>query len=373
MEDLWRAANAIIASARQKLGDEIALIVHTGSRLRGTHSAYSDLDLYYVPATKAEAHCTVLYAGTPIDFFPIPWRRLEQWANYEQPLTALLTDVQLLYVRSPDDRARFAELQARIATLQLPEHRLLMVKKAITLFKQSGYRYFLLAVECKPADTFAWKREAWKIVEMVLHALAVMNQTYYHSDCGKNLHEVLALPKRPAQLAELMAVIVNAADYEEVKRAIQTLLQQTKQVLAAEHQALTPLTPFAEQFRAYYPEIREQCNKILAACEAQHAQRALSALLQIQNEVADFLSRTADGQSAAELGAYHDYQATYLALGLPDLLPYVTAQDFVGLQQAVATFDHQIQAIITQHGVALNSIATPDELDKLADFWQMDS
>lgn len=373
MDDLWRAANAIIASARQKLGDEIALIVHTGSRLRGTHSAYSDLDLYYVPATEATAHCTILYTGTPIDFFPVSWHRLEQWANYEQPLTALLTDVQLLYVRSPADRARFEQLQARIATLQLPEQRLFMVNKAIALFKQSGYRYFLLDVECNPADTFAWKREAWKIVETVLHALAVMNQTFYHSDCSKNLHEVLALPKRPAQLAEIMAVIVNAADYGQVKRAIQILLQQTKQILVAEHQTLTPRSSFAEQFRAYYPEIREQYNKILAACEEQNAQRALSALLQIQNEVADFLSRTTDGQSATELGAYHDYHATYQALGLPDLLPYVTAQDFVGLRQAVETFDHQIQAIITQHGVALNSIATPDELGKIEDFWQMES
>lgn len=370
MDDLWRAANAIIASAQQKLGDEIALIVYTGSRLRGTHSAYSDLDLYYVPATAAEAHCTILYAGTPIDFYPVAWDRLEQWANYEQPLTALLTDVQLLYVRSPADRARFAQLQARVAALQLPEQRLFMVKKAIALFKQTGYRYFLLDVECTAADTFAWKREAWKIVEMVLHALAVLNQTFYHSDCGKNLAEVLALPKRPPQIAELLAMVVNATAYAQVKSAIQRLLQQTKQLLAAEHQALVTLTPFAEQFRAYYPEIREQINKILAACEMQNAQRALSAIVQIQNEVADFLSRTTDGQSAADLGTYRDYHAAYQALDLPDLLPYVHAQDFNGLRQAAATFDHKIQAILTQHGVALNSIATPEALDKLAEFWQ---
>lgn len=137
-----------------------------------------------------------------------------------------------------------------------------------------------------------------------------------------------------------------------------------------EHQALVPLTPFTEQFRAYYPEIREQVNKIMAACEGQHAQRARSALLQIQNEVADFLSRTADGQSAAVLGAYRDYHATYQALGLPDLLPYVHAQDFMGLRQAVETFDHKIQAILTQHGVALNRIATPEALGKLEEFWQ---
>lgn len=33
MTDVWLAAHAIIASAKQKLGDEIALIVHTGPRL----------------------------------------------------------------------------------------------------------------------------------------------------------------------------------------------------------------------------------------------------------------------------------------------------------------------------------------------------
>lgn len=370
MTDVWLAAHAIIASAKQKLGDEIALIVHTGSRLRGTHSAYSDLDLYYVPAADTAAHCTVLYAGTPIDFFPLSWSRLAGFANYEQPLTSLIADAQVLYARSPADLARFEQLQARIAELQLPEQRLLMVNKAIALFKQTGYHYYLLDVECPADATFAWKREAWKLVEIVLHALAVLNQTFYHSACGKNLAEVLALPKRPAQIAELIETIVQATDYAAVKAAIRTLLHETKQLLAAEHQALVTPTPFAEQFCAYYPEIREQFNKIWAACARQDALRALAAIVQIQNEVADFLSRTADGRSAAELGTYHDYSAAYQALGLPDLLPYLNIQDFAGLRQATEVFDAQIQALLTHQGVALNTLSTPDELAKLDTYWQ---
>lgn len=370
MTDIWLAANAIIASAHQQLGDKIALIVHTGSRLRGTHTAYSDLDLYYVPSVETAAHCTVLYAGTPIDFFPISWARLERFANYDQPLTSLIADAQVIYARSAADLARFEQLQTRIAELQLPAQRLLMVNKAIALFKQTGYHYYLLDVECAADATFAWQREAWEIVKLSLQALAVMNQTFYHTDCGKNLAEVLALPKRPAQIAELLESIVQSTDYTTVKGAVQTLLHETKQLLAAEHQALVTPAPFAEQFNAYYPEIREQVNKILAACTRQDPQRALAAILQIQNEVADFLSRSTDGRSTAEVGSYSDYSTAYQALGLPDLLAYLHLQDYPGLCHAAETFDAQIQALLTHHGVALNTIATPDELLTLDTYWQ---
>lgn len=370
MTDVWLAANAIIASAHEQLGDKIALIVHTGSRLRGTHSAYSDLDLYYVPSVETAAHCTVLYGGTPIDCFPLSWSRLERFANYEQPLTSLVADAQILYARSPADQARFQQLQERIVELQSPAQRLLMVNKAIALFKQTGYPYVLLDIECPIEATFAWKREAWKIVELVLQALAVLNQTFYHTDCGKNLAEVLALPKRPAEIADLLAKIVQSNDYATVKATVRTLLHETKQLLAAEHQMLVTPTPFAEQFNAYYPEIREQINKIWAACAYQDPQRALAAVLQLQNEVADFLSRTADGESAAEVGSYSDYSAAYQALGLPDLLSYLNAQDFHGLRHAAEIFDAQLQVLLTRHGVALNTLATSEDLTKLDTYWQ---
>ncbi|MEZ4737109.1 MAG: hypothetical protein R3E79_59275 [Caldilineaceae bacterium] len=251
MFDIWEAGHAVLESAKQQLGDEIALIIYTGSRFKGTHSPYSDLDLYYVPRTHAEAHCTLLFDQTPLDLFPVNWSRLESWANYEQPNTSAIVDATVLYAHSAADRARLEELKARIQELQQPEQRPLMVEKAIRLFKQTGYHYFLLDVECTAADPFACKREAWKIVEIVLHALAVMNQTFYHSDCGKNLAEVLALPKRPPDIERLLAVIVESADYVAVKAAVRTLLHQTKAFLADEHQALTALTPLAEQFRAY--------------------------------------------------------------------------------------------------------------------------
>lgn len=369
MDAIFAIGDVLVEDAKRRLGDQIALIVYTGSRIKGTGSAYSDLDLYYVPRTGIGAHCTLLYGQTPFDLFPISWHGLEGRANYDHPHTSVLVDAKVVYAGSAAELTRFTALQDRIFALQLPENRRLMVEKAIGIFQGVGYGYFLFDAACAPTDLFAWKREAWKMVETTLYALAVMNQTFYHSDCGKNLAEVLALPQQPPALCETLAVIVESTNYATVKSALCALLHQTKALLTRELQAQQPLVPFAEQFRAYYPELREQINKIVAACELQHAQRALAAVVQIQNEVADLLSRTVDGQSAAGLHAYSDYSMAYQQLALPDLIGYIGQRDFVGLRQAAEALDHKMRVLLTHHNVALNIISTPAELADLAAIW----
>jgi predicted nucleotidyltransferase len=369
MIDLFDVARIIANDAQQRLRDEIALIVYTGSRIKGTHSPNSDLDLYYVPRTQSEAHCTLLYGQFPIDFFPVAWDRLERWANYEEPHTSLIVDSYIAYARSDEDRARFEQLKARIFELQQPQHRSRMIHKAIDLFKRTGYHYFLLDANCAQAELFSFKREAWKIVEIVLHALAVMNQTFYHDDCGKNLAEVLALPQKPARIEEILTAIIQSVDYETVKADIRTLLIEIRDLLNAQQREIGAITPFAEQFHAYYPEIREQLNKIETACDLKNNQRALSAIVQIQNEVADSLARSVDGKSSSGLNPYAAYNASYEAAGLPDLMRYIPSQDFDGLRKAIDDFDRKIQALLTQNNVPLNHLAAEEELDNLDSIW----
>jgi predicted nucleotidyltransferase len=369
MTDLFDVARIIADDARQRLGDEIALIVYTGSRIKGTHSPNSDLDLYYVPCTQSEAHCTLLYGQLPIDFFPIPWDRLERWANYEEPHASLIVDSQIAYARSDEDRARFEQLKARIFELQQPQHRPLMIRKAIDLFKGVGYHYFLLDAECAQTGLFSFKREAWQIVEIALHALAVMNQTFYRTDCSKNRAEVLALPHRPAQIEEILSTIVESANYETVKTNVRRLLIETKDLLDTQLREISEIIPFAHQFRAYYPEIREQLNKIETACDLCNSQRAFSAIVQIQNEIAAILSQTVDGRSSSDLQPYAAYSAAYEAADLPNLIEFIAPGDFDGLRMAVAGFDRKIRKLLAQNNVPLNRITSTDELNNLDSIW----
>jgi predicted nucleotidyltransferase len=369
MTDLFDVARIIADDARQRLGDEIALIVYTGSRVKGAHSPNSDLDLYYVPRTQAEAHCTLLYGQFPIDLFPIPWSRLERWANYEDPHTSMIVDSQIAYARSDEDRARFEQLKARIFELQQPQHRAAMIQKAIEIFKGVGYHYFLFDAGATQSDLFSFKREAWKSVEIVLHALAVMNQTFYHVDCGKNLAEVLALPQKPAKIKEILTTIVESADYETVRANVRKLLVETRDLLDAQLREVSENTPFADLFRAYYPEIREQLNKIETACDLRNSQRALSAIVQIQNEVADSLSRSVDGKSSSGLNPYAAYSPAYETAGLPNLIEFIAPRDFGGLRTAVAEFDREIQRLLARNNVPLNRITAEDELKNLDPIW----
>jgi predicted nucleotidyltransferase len=369
MTDLFDVAKAMTDDAKQKLGDEIALIVYTGSRIKGTHSPNSDLDLYYVPRTQRGAHCTLLYGQFPIDLFAIPWSRLERWAEYEEPLTSMIVDSQVVYAGSSEEQARFEGLKARVIELQQPQHRSAMIHKAVEIFKGVGYHYFLLDADCTQTDLFSFKREAWKIVEIVLHALAVMNQTFYRADCGKNLAEVLALPRKPDQIEEILASIVESADYETVKAQIRTLLLESQDLLDAQLREVSEITPLADAFRAYYPEIREQLNKIETACDLRNSQRALSAVVQIQNEVAAVLSQTVDGRSSSGLQPYVAYSAAYEAADLPNLIEFIALRDFDGLRTAVAEFDRKIQALLAHNNVSLNRITSEDELNNLDLIW----
>lgn len=62
-----------------------------------------------------------------------------------------------------------------------------------------------------------------------------------------------------------------------------------------------------------------------------------------------------------------EYEQDLVALGFPDLLPYVVAGDFAGLYQQCQAFDQCLQQFLTEHSIALNAFVTLDELQQYLD------
>jgi len=75
-DDVFDVVDSIVSKAIAKLGSDVAIVAFTGSRVSGTHTPESDLNMFYVPAQDIHVHYTIEYSDVLFDLFPISWRRL---------------------------------------------------------------------------------------------------------------------------------------------------------------------------------------------------------------------------------------------------------------------------------------------------------
>ncbi len=251
-DDVFDVADSIVSKAIEELGSGVAIVALTGPRVRGTHTPESDLDMFYVPAQDIHASYTIVYRDILFDLFPLSWKRLEAWANYDDPRTSALVDSRVVYHRSSEDLQRFEELKATVARLQRPEHSVTMLEKASRILLDAASRLAVLDTHAEPTLT-ATRSEAVKTLDTMLHCLAVANQTYFSTGFGRNLEEVLALPVRPADIEKQISAIVESQNGETIIKGASSLLGSIRALL------------LSELFTAYYPELKGGLSKLYSA------------------------------------------------------------------------------------------------------------
>jgi hypothetical protein len=358
--DIARITDVLKNALLRELGDEVELIFCYGSYLKGTAHKYSDLDISYVPARESTwKSITVLVDDTMIDLYPIHWSRLERMAQFDDQSCTVLLENQLVYQRSEEVAQRFRALPEKLRALQEPDALPAMLEKAQQIFQKTGYSHYLLCEQAAKNHQLSCLHHARQILQAVLHSLTVCNQACIDT---RKMDQVLALPRLPVGFADAVTSITTSCDVEVLLSASETLLRATRDLLLSEQRRVQRSeATFAAVFDSAYPELKGDLQHLVLACERRDMFNFN--LMSIYHELMIHIARAFTGVEYSSFNSLAEYEQDLVALGFPDLLSYVLAEDFAGLQQQCEAFDQHLKTFLCERSVALNSFATLDELE----------
>ncbi len=359
--DIPRTIDVLQTSILRELGDEVELIFRYGSQLKGATHAYSDLDISYVPAHESTWNSiTVLVDGVMIDFYPIHWSRLEQMANFDDISGTVLLENQIVYQRDEDVASRFQALPVRLRSLMQTEARPAMLRKAIGIFQNTGYPYYLLRQQAANSHLLSCLHHARQILRIVVHSLVVCNQMCIDS---RKLAQVLALPKLPAGFGGMVDRVTKAVTPNETLSACEDLLNTTRALLLDEQrQVLCHEMTFPDVFDSGYPELKGTLQHLMLACERRDLYNFN--LMELYHELMFHMTLALTGVEYSAFNSLAEYEQDLVALGFPDLLPYVVAGDLDGLHEQCKAFDQHMQKFLTERSVPLNVFGSVDALER---------
>lgn len=342
------------------LGEEVEVVVRFGSRLKGRTHSYSDVDVLFVPAHEATWHAiTVLVDDTLCDLFPFSWPTLERLAAFDDVRGNLLLDAEVVYARSEAASERFRTLAEDLRRLTEPAARPAMLVKAGSILARAGDSLLLLRDEAARGRMLPSARQARRVLDVVLHCLAVLNQAPVDT---RRLPEVLALPRLPDGLEASVAALRSGREPAALVAASEELVRATRALLLAEQRTVRRCpTGYHGAFAGAYPELRGDIQHVLLACD----RGEVSALdvVSLLHEVMVGIARAETGVEYGDTNAMSDYWVDLDALGFPDLVAPAVAGDHVELRRRAMAFDDRLRAFLLERGVDLASYASIDELE----------
>lgn len=359
--DLQHVSQVLKTALLRELGDEVDLIFRYGSCLKGNMHRYSDLDISYVPVHETTWHSiTVMVDEMMCDLYPIHWSRLEEMANFENVSSTVLLNYQIVYQRSEAVGARFRALPAQLQALLQPAAHPAMLRKAQAYFQRTGYPYYLLQQQAANGHLLSCLQHSQTILSTVFHCLALCNQAPIDT---RKLAPVLALPKLPVHFAATVERMTNALTPTAVLAASEQLLNTTRDLLLVEQrQRPDRETGYPAAFGSGYPEIKNDLQHLLLACERQDLFGLKVPLISLYHELSRIIAQATTGVAYTDFNSLAEYEQAFVRLGFPALLPAVEAGDFAGLHRQCLAFDERLQQFLIQHGVQLNTFTTVDAL-----------
>ncbi len=369
MPDVFAVADLLVDLVRRQAADDVALIVYYGSHATGTAGPRSDLDLYYIPDDgKGEAlYRSIIFQECPFEFWGISWEfagRIASGRHRWAVAPSIIANAKILHARSPEDEARFATLQATIARLQQPESRPEMIRLAQEVFDSVAAPLYRIMTAAVSQDRASAQWAVVQVIDAVLDCLALMNQTFLVKNWASDLSQIERLAIRPAHLGERIQALLLESNLAKVRDQAERLAAETRTLLLTETRAC-PIPGGPDTFVGYYPAIKEYVNKILSACERRDWVNASVVAAQMQRELAVMLASTEDRLSCSDTCLLGEFRAASDRLGFPDLWDAVAARDIDQLAHLTRQFESQVQALLTERGIALNSAETLEDLRAL--------
>lgn len=356
-----RIARAIIDELVARLGDEVELVFRYGSFVRGDGHRWSDVDMSYVPRDPSRGDSiTVLVDDILYDLYPLHWETLARMAEWDDWRATILHDYEIVYEADARAAERFHRLAERHAELERPEARPAMVAKALAAFERVGYDVYLLERSAKREDIEAAHRHVSQVVQTVLHALVLLNQSRADT---RRLEQMAALADAPRGLTAMVGRIVAARTCGELEAATHELLERTREVLLrAQARHLRVSADYAERLNAAYPELRADLQRVIIACERGDAYAAHTKLVSFLHELHVHLAQVEHGVAFGAFNTPSEYRHPLRERGFPDPTPALVAGRFADLAELCVAFDRRLRDYLGELGVGLNSFESLDEL-----------
>jgi len=371
MHDVFTVADVLVSHAVENYGEDVDLIAYYGSQARGEARKDSDLDIFYTPAEGKNPPLgrTFLLDGVLYDFWAIRWETLEGFATGRLRgwsfAPALVREAKTLYVRSPAQASRLAELKQRSYDLEKRDSRPEMVNRSLKAFTRVTHRLGMLRVACGDGEPADVRFAAWHLIEGVWECLALVNQVTFPSGFGGALsgNGTEALTDRPKKLREHISVLANSSDVNAVLRAADELVRETHLVIRNREDPIPAEGTIREAFGEAYPEMKDMIRKLLSACDKGDRVTAGLEAYHLQSDVTKILSQTRDRPSWGDFALYTEAASAYREAGLPDLM-MLSSGPLDRLADGARLFDERLRTWLRKHSADLCEFRTIEELKR---------
>ncbi|MHB1453653.1 MAG: hypothetical protein ACYCYM_06850 [Saccharofermentanales bacterium] len=340
------AAEILIEKIKKDYQDDIALLVVMGSYIYSEMHSRSDLDLYFVPKTERGNNLgfTFIIDDIGFDFWPISWDRLERIADFDEKITAIITEGKVLYYSSEADLMRFNELKSKALDIS---DRTRLINKASRKLDEVYKDYWHLS---NSYTISSCRKYAVHIIYTITYALSLLNGIPIKRGRAKLKQEILDMPLHPEGFFALYDVAFTTSDVDTLKSTYCQLIRNTEALISGRNEKVQKPVPFRDALHEFYEELVNSYNKIYHACENNDAVTALLASVELTHEIEQAFKNT--GVSPAQL---------------PDLIGTFDPENFEGFEIAAQNHQAELVLLLSKKGVAIRRFKDFDELEEYLD------
>ncbi|MBU1143546.1 MAG: hypothetical protein KKH92_07885, partial [Firmicutes bacterium] len=306
----------------------------------------SDLDLYFVPKTKRGENLGFVFIidGIGFDFWPISWERMERIANFDERLTAIISEGLVLYSGSSEDLRRFELLKEKITDEIDPAE---FHKKALLKFKNIYEPFYKMVEDDKYIGMV--RLQGVKILYTLTEVISLVNHTFIKRGRKYLKSEILAMENVPKQFEKLYDDFFLENDPSKLIQIVTDLIRETK-IMLEEIDVYTERKSFKDNMKGFYEEIINNYNKIERACEINDHVTALFAAAEINIEMEWAFQ---DTEEIIEI--------------LPGILPAYDAKDLTRFCGRARLHHNRFKALLDRYEVEMLHFANFDGLKDYLD------